>query len=87
MQLLPGNNQNTQQVQSNKHKHLPMTFIGEMKSNMTLEKWNISPHNESSSFPRADSKERGVTYRQTERGGGEITIIEAVDVDGMNIID
>ena len=56
---------------------MPLTFIGELKSNMTLENWERSL-NDTSILPRLDSKDQ-VSIRRTQRGEAAemITILEA----------
>jgi hypothetical protein len=58
----------------------PMTFIGELKSNMTLENWSHS-QNDSSLLPRMNSKELRGSIRQSEREGKVITIVDTQGID------
>ena len=53
----------------------PMTFIGELKSNMTLDNWSHS-HNDSSLLPRMNSKEIRGSIRQSDREAKVITIVD-----------
>jgi hypothetical protein len=58
----------------------PMTFIGELKSNMTLENWSQS-HNDSSLLPRMNSKEIRGSIKQSDRGAKVITIVDTQGID------
>ena len=58
----------------------PMTFIGELKSNMTLENWSHS-HNDSSLLPRMNSKELRGSIRVSEREAKVITIVDTNGID------